>query len=112
MQHCSTENAASRLDFSSILINNSAIFHPKVTQIAGHVAYTVLFLQFKFHVLSDLPYSAKLEAFMMGRGLRRNQFASEQNKRAMSCYWECRLPLFSQIIPRFGPNIDFSGAEI
>ena len=104
MKHSSTENAAGPLHRSSILSNNSAVFHPKLTQIAGDVGYIVL-LQSKFHVLPENPCFSKQPALKVGRRLGCIQTASKQNNTHMSCYTEPRLHLLLQIIPRFGPNI-------
>ena len=59
-----------------------------------------------FNELSENCCSPKLPAFKVGRRLGCIQSASPQNNRYMSCNRESCVPLFSQIIPRFVPNMD------
>ena len=56
-------------------------------------------------MLPENPSSPKLPTFMVARRLGYIKFASVQNNRPMSCQREPCLPLFSQIIPRFGANM-------
>ena len=97
-----------------MLSNNLTVSHLKLTQNSGDVGYILVVLQRKYNELRGNPYSPKLPVFMVKRRLACIQSATEQDMRNMllGAPPASHLANNSKIWPKYGANVDFSGAEI